>query len=63
MKRIAAHKLTFQGKSYSLSVIELTSEGEIRIYPLTEELPFTSFYNGHIHVELTDGDLNISGAS
>lgn len=62
MKRVAAHKITFRGKTYAMSVIELTGEGEIRIYPLTEEIPFTSFFNGHIRVELTADGLTVSGA-
>lgn len=60
MKRIAAHKLTFRGKTYTMSVIELTAEGEIRIYSLTEEIPFTAFYNGHIFVELTPDGLTVA---
>lgn len=62
MKRVAAHKITFRGKTYQMSVVELTDKGEIRIYPLTEEIPFTSFFNGHIRVELTATGLTVSGA-
>ncbi len=38
MKRIAAHAITFEGKTYPMSVFELTDNAEVNIYPLTREI-------------------------
>ncbi|MCM1348101.1 MAG: hypothetical protein NC338_01700 [Firmicutes bacterium] len=61
MTRIAAHRITFNGETYRMSVIELDADGvTVRIYPLTNEIHSTIFFNGHIKVELTDGSLKVA---
>ena len=58
MTRIAAHRITFDGQTYTMSVIELPDGAAIpRIYPLTGEIHSTRFISGHILVTLTDGHL------
>lgn len=53
MERIAAHVITFQGINYHMSVLELTPEGCVKIYPLSEEIHSTRFISGHIYVSLS----------
>lgn len=58
MTRIAAHSITFEGRTYHMSVIELAAgEQKPRIYPLTEEIHSTRFINGSIEVKVTDKKL------
>lgn len=61
MKRIAAHAITFEGKTYTMSVFELTDNAEVNIYPLTREIHSTRFIAGHISVSISsDGSLRIN---
>lgn len=61
MKRIAAHAITFEGKTYPMSVFELTNNAEVNIYPLTREIHSTRFITGHISVSISsDGSLRIN---
>lgn len=54
MTRIAAHRITYEGVDYDMSVIELADDGHtVNIFTLTEEIHSTRFISGHIEVTLT----------
>lgn len=58
MTRIAAHKITFRGKTHEMSVIELSDDSrQVRIYPLSREIHSTRFISGHVMVKLENGNL------
>lgn len=61
MKRVAAHKVTFRGMTYTMSVVELSDDGiTANVFPLQCELPSTIFYPGHIKVEIQRGNLVVT---
>lgn len=60
MKRILAHKIIFEGREYSFSILEFNAPDHIRIMPYTGEVYGTEFYNGTVKVKITpEGELSI----
>lgn len=57
IERWAAHEIVFQGRKYRMSVIELSGGSTVRIFPLTSETHSTTFFNGCIHVAVSDSRL------
>ncbi len=53
MTRIAAHRISFGGRTYAMSYIELSDDGTVSVRPLTGEIHSTRFISGHISVSLT----------
>jgi len=54
MKRYAAHRIEYNQQTYNLCYAELTDEGFLTgIYPFTEELADTTFFNGTLRLVST----------
>lgn len=58
MQRIAAHRITYEGRDYTMSYAELLPDSTVVIRPLTEEIHSTRFISGHILLTLTAGRLH-----
>jgi len=59
MKRLAAHKITFRGVTFPMSIATLSPDGTtVTIAPLTREVHSTIFINGHIEVWAENATLH-----
>lgn len=57
MQRIYAHKIIYEGRSYSNHVIELASDGNVRLFPFEGEIHSTRFISGTVRVEVATDPL------
>ncbi len=50
MERIYAHRIIYRGKVYDNHVIELSDDGNVRLFPFTGEIHSTRFIPGTVEV-------------
>lgn len=54
--RIMAHEIVADSMSYRLCIAEITSDGELHIFPFTGEIPSVQFVNGRVEMVCVEGN-------
>lgn len=60
MERVLAHQITYCGRTYRNSILELTDDGSVIVYPYEREIHSTRYYSGHIEVRVITDEVSKS---